>query len=393
MNVQSWKRGNDMTRSVKLSQAAAKRLVSILLTVLLAMAGSAVARQDPVPACAECSAKFTKGPEGRWTIVHEKWCKHYSPPPTSSRRSGGEAPPASATASPSTAVNPSRRALEEAESLRRFEEEKEKLIRGLKGGSAGSSGMKTGAAVDLRLKGSSPAPEVLQEQKMFEQNNPVWKENQRLLVRQRLEEPNPFCSAILTSLKAKIPPLPGSLFDKLKSGDVLLFEANDFTGKAIMYGDRLLSRDPRSPLSHTLIYLKEINGKKLFLDNTPGRGKGSRIILEDEVRRLYGDRQTYVAQLVQPLKKEETEKLYAAAKELALKERTGSHGILDGSHYGVRGGDMVCSEVSRWALLRAGRNIEATGSLAKRLLSIEYSPADFFSNNQDFLVIHEIFFR
>ena len=54
---------------------------------------------------------------------------------------------------------------------------------------------------------------------------------------------------------------------------------------------------------------------------------------------------------------------------------------------------MVCSEVSRWALLRAGRKIEATGSLAKRLLGIQYSPADFFSNNQDFLVIHEIFFR
>ena len=161
-----------------------------------------------------------------------------------------------------------------------------------------------------------------------------------------------------------------------------------------MFGDRLVSRDPRSPLSHTLIYLKEIRGKKLFLDNTPGRGKGPRrLSSRTKSGDCCGDRQTYVAQLVTPLEPEEAEALYAAARELTLKEPPGSHGILDASHYGAWGDDMVCSEVSRWALLKAGRNIEATGSLAKRLLGIEYSPADFFSNNQDFLVIHEIFFR
>ena len=370
-----------------------KRLVPLMIIALFAWAGSAAARQDPVPACAECKAKPTKGPDGRWTIVHEKRCKYYNPPAASSGRSGEEGPPAAATPPSPSAVSPSRRALEEAESLRRFEEEKANLIRSLKGGSAGSSGIKTGAAIGLELKDGSPAPELSREQREFEQNNAAWKDDQARRVQQRLIEPSPYCRAIMNSLKAKVPPLPGSLFDKLKSGDVLLFEANDLTGQAIMFGDRLVSRDPRSPLSHTLIYLKEINGKKLFLDNTRGRGKGSRIILDDEVRRLYGDRQTYVAQLVTPLKAEEAEALYAAARELTLKERTGSHGILDGSHYGAWGDDMVCSEVSRWALLKAGRKIEATGSLAKRLLGIEYSPADFFSNNQDFLVIHEIFFR
>jgi hypothetical protein len=265
-----------------------------------------------------------------------------------------------------------------------FEADKADLLKTMKGIDSGGLDLKTGTDVDLKPKAAPPDPEVVQEQKAFEEDNPGWKQGETKLVQQRLVPPNRTCSAIYASLKIKAPPLPYRKFNEMQPGDVLLIRPNEWKGEAVMYGDRLLSWDRRSPLSHTITYLKEINGKKIFLDNLPG--EGPHFILEDEVRRLYSERGGFLAQLAEPLRKDEAEKLFLAARELALKERTDSHSLLDASNYGVWGDDMVCSEASRWALMMAGRNIKKTGSFAKRILGIDISPSDIWLDEQDFII-------
>ncbi len=174
---------------------------------------------------------------------------------------------------------------------------------------------------------------------------------------------------------------------------MLLIEPDDAPGKLIRLADRLASRDSNSPVSHSLICLKAVKGKKLFLDSTPG--KGARIITEDEFQELYGKREAHVAQMAgltngwrvaQPLRKDEAEKLWAAAMELVQKERTTPHGPLDSSNYGAWGDDLVCSEASRWALIKAGRTIPATSSSLKRRVGVQFGPADFYDDRQHFIV-------
>lgn len=227
------------------------------------------------------------------------------------------------------------------------------------------------------------------EQDEFERMNAAWMETQKQLIKQRLEEPNRWCSAIYKSLKTKAPPLP---FDKkygeLQSGDVLLFE-----GKAIAKVDNLLSSgdgDKASSAAHTVIYLKEVNGKKLFMDNQPF--EGPRIISEDEFLKTYGSRGAQVAKLAQPLDEKEAKQLFTAAVGMAQKNRKEvaknllGTGYL-GTNYGAWGKeDVVCSEAD-WALLKtAGRNIPKSGDRIKVGMGIDFSPADFFNNEQYFFV-------
>jgi len=65
--------------------------------------------------------------------------------------------------------------------------------------------------------------------------------------------------------------------------------------------------------------LKEVNGKKLFLDHTSERG--SHIIDEDEFLRTYGERGVLVASprtaVAQPVREAEAAGIWEAAKELA----------------------------------------------------------------------------
>ena len=223
------------------------------------------------------------------------------------------------------------------------------------------------------------------EQVEFENMNAAWMDMQWKLIRQRLEEPNKWCNAIYASLKTKEPPLPYKKFNELQPGDVLLIE-----GKAIAAGDNLLSSgDKASSASHTVSYLKEVNGKKLFLDNQPF--EGPRIISEDEFLKLYSQRGAEVAKLAQPLKEEEAKRLFAAAVEMAQNNRKeitknwfGTRWL--GTNYGAWGkDDLVCSEAD-WALLNsAGRNIPKSGDRIKAGLGIDFSPAD-YQNSQYFLV-------
>jgi len=219
--------------------------------------------------------------------------------------------------------------------------------------------------------------EAKTEQVWFENMNADWMEKQRQLIDQRLREPNKWCSGIHGSLMGKVPPLPYKKFNELEAGDVLLIGDGL---KPIAAIDSSLSRDKVSNASHTVSYLKEVNGKKLFLDNQPG--EGPRIISEDVFLEKYGSRSAEVARLVgQPVSNKETKELFTAAVKMAQKNRNAG-----GTNYGVWGkDDMVCSEAS-WALLKAtGRKIPKSDDQIKVAGGIDFSPAD-FQNSQYFLV-------
>lgn len=226
---------------------------------------------------------------------------------------------------------------------------------------------------------------VLQEQDAFENRNADWTKKQTQLVEERLKEPNEYASAIYRSLKTNAPPPPGKPYDQLQSGDVLLIE-----GKAIAYLDNKFSGgNDTSKASHTVIYLKEVKGEKLFLDNQPF--EGPRIISEDTFRELYGPREAQVAKLAQPLNEQEGKKLFTAAVEMAQKNRKEISNnwfgapLLD-TNYGAWGKEnVVCSEAD-WALINAaGRNIPKSGDRTKVKLGIDFSPAD-YQNSKYFLV-------
>ena len=229
------------------------------------------------------------------------------------------------------------------------------------------------------------------EQKQLDNNPAAWTKNEKELIQQRRKEPNRVCSGIYTSLMGKVPPLPDKKFNELQPGDVLLLGGS----RAITTVDNLLSGDKVSYSSHTISYLKEVKGKKLFLDNQPGQGP--RIISEDYFLKKYGSRETEVARLVgQPLNEKEAKQLFTAAVEMAQKNRkeiadkllsTTVFGFtLFGTNYGVWGkDDVVCSEAD-WILLKtAGREIPRSSDKVKVNLGIDFSPAD-YRNQQYFLV-------
>ena len=220
--------------------------------------------------------------------------------------------------------------------------------------------------------------EVKTEQVKFEHFNSYWTEEQKQLIAQRLMKSNKWCSALCKSLMGKAPPLPDKKFNELEAGDVLLI-GDDL--KAIAAIDSRFSGDKVSSAAHTVSYLKEVNGKKLFLDNQPFQGP--HIISEDVFLERYGSRSAEVARLLvgQPVSDEKTKELFTAAVEMAQKNRKAG-----GTNYGVWGkDDMVCSEAS-WALLKAtGRKIPKSDDQRKVEGGIDFSPAD-FQNSQYFLV-------
>lgn len=244
------------------------------------------------------------------------------------------------------------------------------------------------SAIDYIQRGGAE-PEARLEQVEYANMNDRWVLNQRHLIEQRLKDPNPYASKIYRSLRANAPPPPTEKnYNNLQPGDVLLFSPDDTKSFLTNLGDILSSATP-SPAAHTVLYLKEVNGKKLFLDNTPE--KGSHVISEDEFLRTYSRRDALLASVAQPLTKDEADKLWDAARERIMKEsviqQKKDGNIVDQTGYGLFGNDnMVCSETSRWALVQAGRNIPESGSPLKRLLGIHYGPANFFSDDYNFMI-------
>lgn len=264
-----------------------------------------------------------------------------------------------------------------------YAEKKNQLLKSLKGTSPETLELKI--SFDEVTQDSKPAdPVITQEQDEFEKRNAEWVNKQRKLIEQRLNEPNKYASAIYKSIKTNAPPLPYKTFDELQSGDVLLFD-----GELIAAADNALSSGTSSRAAHTVLYLREINGKKYFLDNQPFQGP--RIISEDDFLKLYSSRDAQVAKLAQPLNSRESKQLFSAAVEMAQKNRKeiGNNWFgapLIDTNYGPWGKDnVVCSEAD-WALINAaGRNIPKSGDPTKIKLGIDYSPAD-YANSQFFLV-------
>jgi hypothetical protein len=257
----------------------------------------------------------------------------------------------------------------------------------------GDSGLKT--LFDKGSQGSAPVdPYILREQDEFVKMRAVWMKSERQLIRQRLTEPNRLSSSIYASLKTKEPPLPYKKYEELKAGDVLLIAPDDALSKTIRFADRLSSWEWKSPASHTVLYLKEVNGKKLFLDSTMNGGPS--IITGDEFLKKYGHRGAQVAELGKyevalPLSKEDGDKLWEAARELSMKgladKSNKSNNLIDKTDYGLYGNDnMVCSETSRWALIKAGRKIPDSGSPYKKLFGVYFGPSNFYNAEQYFIV-------
>lgn len=227
---------------------------------------------------------------------------------------------------------------------------------------------------------------ALQEQNNFEKDTATWIGLQKELFTERLENPNKWATNFATSLASNVPPLPNKKFDELQPGDVLLIAPTTFDpSKIVRWADRIASGSLESSASHTVSFLKEVNGQKLFMDNQPF--KGPIIISEKQLNEKYGHRNMDVAHIAsfgvaQPLNDLEAEKLFKAAVKMQSENLNA-----ESSNYGAWGkNDLVCSE-SSWALIQAsGRKISGTDFGLKSGIGIDFSPADFYTRKQYFLV-------
>lgn len=242
----------------------------------------------------------------------------------------------------------------------------------------------------VTIKSGGDQVEAAVEQAEYDMDPVTWKNRQNQLIEQRLVEPNKNAAAAYRSLNSHVPPLLGKGFHELQPGDVVLL-AGDGKGSKLMASadSNLTSGKGSSIASHTVIFLKEVNGKKLFLDNQPFQGP--RIITEEEFLKGYGQRSAEVARLAEPLNPQEGKRLFSAAVKMAQENRQevaknwfGSP--LLGSNYGAWGKeDVVCSEAD-WVLLNnAGRQIPKSENQAKVDAGVDFSPAD-YSNSPYFIV-------
>jgi len=234
------------------------------------------------------------------------------------------------------------------------------------------------------LKTNPADAEMKSEQFKYDCKNDEWVKENDENIRKRLEKPDPYISDLANSIKTKTPPpiTQGKLFDSLEPGDIVLVGNEGWN--PITPVDNWFSNTNKSEASHTLIYLKEINGKKMFLDSQPGTGP--KIITEDEFVKKYGKRPSDVAHLLtQPVKPEDGDKLYSNAFELVADNQKYKHDnpylIFTGTKYGAWGEqNMVCSEADRWVLMKSGYNIPESEDFLKKYLGVDYSPADYYKS-------------
>jgi hypothetical protein len=224
-----------------------------------------------------------------------------------------------------------------------------------------------------------------------------WVKEYRDLITGRLDDAGTVYHYILDSLRnRKTPPAPERGLSELRSGDVLLVAPPDGYGpgalasKGLMYVDKLTSwewGEGSSRASHSLIYLKTVNGRKLFLDDQ--LGEGPRIKTEEMILKEYAGRSMDVAQ---PIARPDADRLLTAARQLEVRNLAHlDQSPVGASTYNLYGDDhMVCSEASRWALVQAqppdAAKIEDTGSPFKKSLGVFFGPANFYNQPQHFMV-------
>lgn len=190
---------------------------------------------------------------------------------------------------------------------------------------------------------------VMKEQTDYEKRSKVWLQKQQDLIRKAVDSQKQGDKEILAAISEdKIPTsLPKNLKD-LSAGDVILLKKGEGAfSNAIPYGDLLLRwmrdksiKSKKYDISHSIVYLKTVNGKRLYLDHQLG-DKFARVIDEDLFLKRYENRLSYVAR---PKALLSGKKLWEAAKGSALKDNT---------PYGVFGKRIVCSEIGRFAVIQA----------------------------------------
>jgi hypothetical protein len=220
-------------------------------------------------------------------------------------------------------------------------------------------------------------------------------------IQKRTSQPNAQAQEILRSFKMKEPPSPVKNISDLAPGDVVLVAPTPKGGHLkdalISNGINLLDRwgsdNWTSPASHAAIFLGERNGKRWYLDNTSAHGP---VIKEEaEFLKEYGARSMDVATLVgQPLSEHEGQELWKGAHEMRNMTTYGPSRLLN-----LHNDAMVCSETSRWALVRAGRRVPETQSGNAKIfgfdigfnkkLFVSFSPSDFYEEQQYF-VVHQL---
>ncbi len=252
--------------------------------------------------------------------------------------------------------------------------------------SVGFKGLPTSTGKVAKTEPLDGTTVALKEQEEFEKDTATWIGFQKKLFSERLKSPNKWASNLSESLASYVPPLDNKKFDELQPGDVLLIAPTTFDpSKVVRWADRIASGSLESKASHTVTFIKEVNGQKLFLDNQPFAGPI--IISEKQLLEKYGHRNMDVAQfasfgVAQPLNDLEAEKLFKAAVKMQSDNLNAEN-----SNYGAWGkNDLVCSE-SSWALIQAsGRKISGTDFGLKSGIGIDFSPADFYAQKQYFLV-------
>lgn len=276
-------------------------------------------------------------------------------------------------------------------------------------------------ATNAQVQSNTLTAAVAKEQKAMETNTETWVEYQKRQFKIRIEQPNYWCKnyvnvydSLIALEKANKPydrdlamklenyKVKNKTLDNLNPGDVLLF-----SGTKIATVNNMVIGSNKSTASHTLTYLKEVDGKKLFLDCQ--YNEGPRIIDEKQLDSIYKDRSVSVAQLqdmyvASPLNKAEAEKLYEKALVLdslnKVKNSSMFAKLTGDTGYGIAPGNIVCSEASYALLKTAGRDIPLSKIWSKgsdkpvgyalqttaMLFNLKFTPADFYEYNQYFLI-------
>ncbi|NQY93243.1 MAG: hypothetical protein HRT43_03675, partial [Campylobacteraceae bacterium] len=160
---------------------------------------------------------------------------------------------------------------------------------------------------------------VLKEQEDYEKRSNEWLLKQQDLIRKAVASEKKRDKEMLTAIKKdKVPKFTQKKLNDLKPGDVILLKKGEGTfSQTIPYGDVLLrwmrekSLKPKTyGISHSVVYLKTVNGKRLYLDHQLD-DKFARVIDEDLFLERYEKRLSFIAR---PKALVNGKKLWEAAK-------------------------------------------------------------------------------
>ena len=231
------------------------------------------------------------------------------------------------------------------------------------------------------------------EKDMMKNQTQTWVEYQKASFKKRIEQPNYWCQNFVNQFDLGVTDPPKKTMKDLQPGDVILLAPlkGDKLGELVRDFDQWASENANSNLSHTVTYLKTVNGIKYFLDCQ--LGAGPTIMTEDEFRRLYFGRDTKVARLsglAQPINDADAQKFWKKAMELHSKNLRpkGENAFVkwfNFTNYGTFGEDnMVCSEAS-WTILNLKKELPLSKSWKTRN-TVKFGPADFYNEKQHFFI-------